>query len=77
MDMKRTMILVVIALVPAMLFGMWNAGYQNALAMGLERTLLQDFWFGFLRVFPILVVSYVVGLGTEFVFAQIRHHEEA
>ena len=75
MDMKRTMIMVVIALVPAMLFGMWNAGYQNALALGIERTIFQDFWFGFLRVFPILVVSYVVGLGTEFVFAQIRHHE--
>ena len=75
MDMKRTMIVVVIALVPALLFGMWNAGYQNSLAMGLERSLLQNFWFGFLRVFPIIVVSYVVGLGTEFIFAQIRGHE--
>jgi len=75
MDMKRTMIVVVIALVPALLFGMWNVGYQNSLAMGLERTLLLNFWFGFLRVFPILVVSYVVGLGTEFIFAQIRGHE--
>lgn len=77
MDMKRTMITVVIALVPALLFGMWNTGYQNALAMGLERSLLDNFWFGFLRVFPILVVSYVVGLGTEFIFAQIRNHEVA
>lgn len=75
MDMKRTMIIVVIALVPALLFGMWNAGYQNSLAMGIERSLLQNFWFGFLRVFPIIVVSYVVGLGTEFIFAQIRGHE--
>ncbi len=75
MDMKRTMIIVVMALVPALLFGMWNTGYQNSLAMGLERGLLENFWFGFLRVFPILVVSYVVGLGTEFIFAQIRHHE--
>jgi Na+-transporting NADH:ubiquinone oxidoreductase subunit B len=75
MDMKRTMIIVVIALLPALLFGMWNVGYQNSLAMGLERSLLENFWFGFLRVFPILVVSYVVGLGTEFIFAQIRGHE--
>lgn len=77
MDMKRTMIIVVLALVPALLFGMWNTGFQNSLAMGLERSLLENFWFGFLRVFPILCVSYIVGLGTEFVFAQIRGHEVA
>jgi Na+-transporting NADH:ubiquinone oxidoreductase subunit B len=75
MDMKRTMIVVVLALVPAILLGMWNTGYQNALAMGLERAVLENFWFGFLKVFPIIVVSYVVGLGVEFLFAQIRHHE--
>lgn len=75
MDMKRTMIIVVIALIPALLMGMWNTGYQNSLAMGLERTVLGNFWFGFLRVFPIIVVSYVVGLGVEFMFAQIRGHE--
>ena len=77
MDMKRTMIIVVIALVPALLFGMWNTGFQNSLAMGFERSLLENFWFGFLRVFPILCVSYIVGLGTEFIFAQIRQHEVA
>jgi len=77
MDMKRAMALVVLALVPTVLFGMWNAGYQNSMAMGIERTLLLNFWFGFLKVFPIIVVSYVVGLGTEFVFAQIRKHEVA
>jgi len=75
MDMKRTMIVVVLALVPAVLMGMWNAGYQNALAFGLERTVPGNFWFGFLKVFPIIVVSYVVGLGIEFMFAQIRRHE--
>jgi Na+-transporting NADH:ubiquinone oxidoreductase subunit B len=75
MDMKRTMIIVVIALIPAMLMGMWNTGYQHSLAMGLERTVLGNFWFGFLKVFPIIVVSYVVGLGVEFMFAQIRGHE--
>ena len=75
MDMKRTMIIVVMALVPALLLGMWNTGYQNALAVGLERTVAGNFWFGFLRVLPILVVSYAVGLGVEFMFAQIRGHE--
>jgi Na+-transporting NADH:ubiquinone oxidoreductase subunit B len=75
MDMKRTMIIVVLALVPAVLLGMWNTGHQNALATGLERTLLDNFWFGFLKVLPIIVVSYVVGLGVEFMFAQIRGHE--
>ena len=74
-DMKRTMIVVVIALIPPLLFGMWNSGFQNSMAMGLEKTILQNFWFGFLRVFPIIVVSYVTGLGIEFIFAQIRHHE--
>jgi Na+-transporting NADH:ubiquinone oxidoreductase subunit B len=74
-DMKRTMIVVVIALIPPLLFGMWNTGFQNSMAMGFEKTILQNFWFGFLRVFPIIVVSYVTGLGIEFIFAQIRHHE--
>ncbi len=75
MDMKRTMIIVVVALVPALLVGMWNTGFQNSIALGIERTILQNFGFGFLKVFPIIVVSYVVGLGTEFIFAQIRGHE--
>jgi Na+-transporting NADH:ubiquinone oxidoreductase subunit B len=66
---------VVIALIPPLLFGMWNAGFQNSMAMGLERTLWQNFAFGFLKVFPIIVVSYVTGLAVEFIFAQIRHHE--
>jgi Na+-transporting NADH:ubiquinone oxidoreductase subunit B len=74
-DMKRAMIVVVIALIPPLLFGMWNAGFQNSMAMGLERTLWQNFAFGFLKVFPIIVVSYVTGLAVEFIFAQIRHHE--
>ncbi len=77
MDMKRTMILVVFAMVPALLFGMWNTGYQHFLALGTDAGFWQMFWHGFLRVFPLIVVSYVVGLGTEFVFAQIRGHEVA
>lgn len=74
-DMKRGMIMVVLAMVPALLFGMWNTGYQHYLAAGIETTLWENFWFGFLRVLPIIVVSYVTGLGIEFVFAQIRDHE--
>jgi len=74
-DMKRTMAIVVVALIPPLLFGMWNTGFQNSLATGVERTLLQDFWFGFLQVLPIIVVSYVTGLGIEFISAQIRGHE--
>ncbi|MEG1413914.1 MAG: NADH:ubiquinone reductase (Na(+)-transporting) subunit B [Mucinivorans sp.] len=74
-DLKRTMSVVVLALIPALLFGMFNVGYQHSLANGLEQTVMQDFWFGFLRVLPIIVVSYVVGLGIEFTFAQIRGHE--
>jgi len=77
-DMKRTMSVVVIALIPTLLFGMWNIGYQYfgaILPEGETSTLWQNFWFGFLKVFPILVVSYVVGLGIEFIFAQLRGHE--
>ncbi|HHJ09403.1 MAG TPA: NADH:ubiquinone reductase (Na(+)-transporting) subunit B [Bacteroidetes bacterium] len=75
LDMKRTMIVVVIALVPTMLFGMWNIGYQHFLALGEQVSLGQAFWFGFLKMLPIIVVSYVVGLGIEFLFAQLRGHE--
>ena len=78
-DLKRAMITVVIALVPAMLFGMWNIGYQHYLAvpptLNSQLSTLNCFWFGFLRMLPMLVVSYIVGLGIEFTFAQIRHHE--
>ena len=74
-DMKRTMIIVVVAMIPCMLFGMWNAGYQHFLATGEHVDFWQRFGFGFLKVFPIVVVSYVVGLGIEFFFAQIRGHE--
>ncbi len=74
-DLKRTMIIVVLALVPALLFGSWNIGYQNGLAFGIERSLLENFFFGFFKMLPILIVSYVVGLGIEFITAQIRGHE--
>jgi len=74
-DMKRTMIMVVVALIPTILFGMWNVGYQYHLSMGEKVGLIPNFWFGFLKVLPIIVVSYIAGLGTEFTFAQIRKHE--
>ena len=76
-DSKRTMTVVIVALLPALLFGMYNVGYQHYLAIGeLAQT---SFWslflFGFLAVLPKIVVSYVVGLGIEFTAAQLRHHE--
>ncbi len=74
-DMKRTMSIVVFALVPTILFGMWNIGFHHFKATGQEGTLFEIFWLGFLRVLPIIVVSYGVGLGIEFAFAQFRGHE--
>ncbi|HAQ19517.1 MAG TPA: NADH:ubiquinone reductase (Na(+)-transporting) subunit B [Prolixibacteraceae bacterium] len=74
-DLKRTMTVVILALVPALLFGSWNIGYQNGLAFGIERSLIENFLFGFMKILPIMVVSYGVGLGIEFIAAQIRGHE--
>ncbi|HBL73976.1 MAG: NADH:ubiquinone reductase (Na(+)-transporting) subunit B [Bacteroidetes bacterium GWF2_42_66] len=74
-DLKRTMSVVIIALLPALLFGCWNIGYQNGLAFGIERGLFENFLFGFLKLLPIIIVSYGVGLGIEFISAQIRGHE--
>lgn len=74
-DMKRTMIVVVIALLPALLFGAYNTGLQHFRAIGIETGILQNFWFGFLKILPLIIVSYVVGLGIEFIAAQIRGHE--
>jgi Na+-transporting NADH:ubiquinone oxidoreductase subunit B len=75
MDMKRTMIVVILALVPALLFGMWNVGYQYNLSIGETGSLMNNFWFGFGKVLPIIIVSYVSGLAVEFIFAQYRGHE--
>lgn len=72
-DMKRVMITMVVALLPALLFGMFNVGYQRL--GGADYTVMQNFWYGFLRVLPIIVVSYVVGLSIEFAFAQARKEE--
>lgn len=74
-DLKRIMIIVVVALIPAALFGMWNVGYQHCLATGETWGLFQNFWYGFLKVLPLYLVAYVVGLGIEFASAQIRNEE--
>lgn len=74
-DLKRTMTVVIVALIPTILFGSWNVGYQNGLAFGIERGIMENFLFGFLKLLPIIIVSYVVGLGIEFIAAQIRGHE--
>ncbi len=74
-DLKRTMTVVIIALVPALLFGSYNTGLQHFRSIGAEAGILQAFWFGFLKLLPLIIVSYVVGLGIEFIAAQIRGHE--
>ncbi len=75
MEMKRAMSVVVLATIPALLFGMWNVGFQHFLSIGQDAGLWTEFLFGFIQVLPIIVVSYVVGLGIEFAFAQFRGHE--
>ncbi len=74
-DLKRTMFLVVIAMVPALLFGIWNTGYQHFLSLGQEAGFGQIIGYGMIKVIPIVAVSYIVGLGVEFIFAQYRGHE--
>ena len=74
-DLKRTMVIVVLSLIPALLFGMYNIGYQHNLAVGETADFWQTFFYGFIRVLPIIIVSYVTGLGIEFAAAQMRGHE--
>ncbi|MDE7027197.1 NADH:ubiquinone reductase (Na(+)-transporting) subunit B [Duncaniella freteri] len=76
LDSKRIMIIVVLALMPCLLFGMYNTGYQNWLAAGAtEFPFWQLMMYGFLAVLPRIVVAYVVGLGIEFAVAQWRREE--
>ncbi len=75
MDLKRVMSVVIVALLPALAFGIWNVGEQHSIAFGLDMTFIEKVWFGFLKVLPLIIVSYVVGLGIEFISAQIRGHE--
>ncbi|MEM9895331.1 MAG: NADH:ubiquinone reductase (Na(+)-transporting) subunit B [Bacteroidota bacterium] len=70
-DLKRVMMTVIIAMLPCLIFGMYNVGHQHFLATGIEATLLDKFWIGILKVVPIIAVSYGVGLLTEFTFCVI------
>ena len=82
-DLKRTMNIVIMALVPCLLFGMFNAGYQHYAAIdnALRADVLANFftfdnlWIGIIKVLPLVIVSYGVGLLVEFIFAVIKGHE--
>lgn len=75
-DLKRTISVVILSLVPALLFGMYNTGYQHFKAIGeLANTgFFEIFLYGLIKVMPLIIVSYVVGLSIEFTFAQVRGH---
>jgi Na+-transporting NADH:ubiquinone oxidoreductase subunit B len=75
LDLKRTMTMVILALLPVFLFGSYNTGLQHFRSLGIETGIMESFWFGFLKILPLVVVSYGVGLGIEFIAAQIRGHE--
>ncbi|MDA0309859.1 MAG: RnfABCDGE type electron transport complex subunit D, partial [Bacteroidetes bacterium] len=74
-DLKRTMSMVILAMVPALLFGMYNVGYQHFLALGEQAAFMDMFLYGMWKVLPLVVVSYGVGLGVEFVFCIIKGHQ--
>ncbi|MCR4681464.1 MAG: NADH:ubiquinone reductase (Na(+)-transporting) subunit B [Bacteroidales bacterium] len=76
-DMKRIMITVMIALCPALFFGMWNVGHFHYIANGIDAGFWQSFGYGFLRWLPLVVVTYVSGLAVEVTFAQIRGEQVA
>jgi Na+-transporting NADH:ubiquinone oxidoreductase subunit B len=74
-DLKRTMFTVVLALIPVLIFGIWNVGYQHFLAIGItEPVFIESFLYGATKVLPMIAVSYGVGLGIEFAFAISRGH---
>lgn len=77
-DLKRTMSIVITAMLPCLLFGMWNVGHQHFLALGQFMEVGDGLWdkflFGAIKVLPIVVVSYGVGLGIEFLFTSIKGH---
>lgn len=73
-DLKRTMVTVIIALIPALLYGIYNTGYQYFIQTGLEFTFLDSFLHGLYKILPMIIVSYVVGLSIEFGFAVYRGH---
>ena len=73
-DMKRLMITVVISMIPCLLFGIYNIGYQHDLATGVTSSFMERITMGLIQVVPIIVVSYAVGLGIEFAFTVFRKH---
>ena len=73
-DLKRTMSTVILAMVPCLLFGMYNAGYQHFFQLGVDASFWEMFQIGLVKVLPIVVVSYGVGLGIEFGFAMYKGH---
>lgn len=73
-DLKRLMMTVIIAMLPVLIFGMWNIGQQHYLAIGQEAGFGDKFLLGLTILLPIIIVTYAAGLGTEFVFAIIRDH---
>ena len=76
-DSKRTMVIVILALIPALLMGMYNVGYQHYLAINVQAGFVGTFLYGLLAMLPQIVVSYVVGLGIEFAMAQMKKEEVA
>lgn len=73
-DMKRLMMTVILAMVPCLLFGIYNVGHQHFLALGQSADLWEKVWVGSVQVVPIILVSYATGLGVEFTFATFRRH---
>ncbi|MEC7654618.1 MAG: NADH:ubiquinone reductase (Na(+)-transporting) subunit B [Bacteroidota bacterium] len=73
-DLKRTMFTVIVALIPALLFGMWNVGDQYYASLSVDADLMAKLIIGAYKVIPLIIVSYGVGLGIEFVFAGLRNH---
>ncbi|MDN6326830.1 MAG: NADH:ubiquinone reductase (Na(+)-transporting) subunit B [Alkalibacterium sp.] len=74
-DLKRTMITVVLALIPALIFGIWNAGHQHFMQLGQDVSFGEAFLHGSYKIVPMIIVSYGVGLAIEFIFAILRGHE--
>ena len=74
-DLKRTMVTVIIALLPALIYGIYNTGYQHLTQLGSDFSFLDAFIHGAWKIVPMIVVSYVVGLSIEFAFAVYRGHE--
>ena len=76
-DSKRVISMVIVALMPALLFGMWNVGYQHDLALGIDDSWFMQFLYGLVAFLPKVIVSYVVGLGIEMAVAAYKHEEVA